>query len=90
MMAVLYAHFRLGQPIREAMSQLSGRYLHVKTGKLGLINYGFERYLSEGEPAGLAYVDRVQSNAYDPVKLKADFHAQWWATLLTDKLLRRE
>jgi len=82
MMAVLYAHFRLGQPIREAMSQLSGRYLHVKTGKLGLINYGFERYLSEGEPAGLAYVDRVQ--------LKADFHAQWWATLLTDKLRRRE
>ncbi len=89
-MAVLYAHFRLGQPIREAMSQLSGRYLHVKAGKTGVIDYSFERYLAEGEPAGLSYIDWVMSDAYDPAKLKADFHAQWWATLLTDKLLRRE
>jgi protein tyrosine/serine phosphatase len=89
-MAVLYAHFRLGQPIREAMSQLSGRYLHVKASNTGVIDYGFERYLSDGEPAGLTYLEWVQSDAYDPAKLKADFHAQWWATLLTDKLLRRE
>lgn len=90
MMSVLYAHFRLGQPIRQAMSQLSGRYLHVKAGKTGVIDYGFERYLAEGEPAGLSYVDWVQTEAYDPKKLKADFHAQWWATVLTDKVLRRE
>ena len=88
--AVLYAHFRLGQPIRQAMSQLSGRFLHVKAGKTGVIDYGFERYLADGEPAGLSYLDWVMSDAYDPAKLKADFHAQWWATLLTDKLLRRE
>jgi protein tyrosine/serine phosphatase len=90
MMAVLYAHFRLGQPIRQALSQLSGRYLHVKAGKPGVIDYGFERYLADGEPAGLSYLDWVQSDAYDPKTLKADFHAQWWATVLTDKLLRRE
>ena len=90
MMAVLYAHFRLGQPIRQALSQLSGRYLHVRAGKTGVIDYGFERYLSDGEPAGLSYLDWVQTEAYDPARLKAEFHAQWWATLLTDKVLRRE
>ena len=89
-MAVLYAHFRLGQPIRQAMSQLSGRYLHVKASNTGVIDYGFERYLSDAEPAGLSYLDWVQSDAYDPVRLKAEFHAQWWATLLTDKVLGRE
>jgi protein tyrosine/serine phosphatase len=90
LMAVLYAHFRLGQPIRQALSQLSGRYLHLKSGKTGVIDYGFERFLAEAEPAGQSYVDWVRSEAYDPVKLKADFHAQWWGTLLTEKLIRRE
>jgi hypothetical protein len=32
----------------------------------------------------------VKSEAYDPVAIKRDFRAQWWGTLLSDKLLRRE
>jgi protein tyrosine/serine phosphatase len=90
MMSVLYAHFRLGQPIRQAMGQLSGRYLHVKAGKTGVIDYGFERYLADAEPLGISYIDWVQSDAYDPVALKAQFQAQWWGTLLTEKIVRRE
>lgn len=90
MMGVLYAHFRLGEPIRQALRQLSPRYLHIRQGKPGVIDYSFERYLSEAEPKGLSYLDWVRSDAYDPVKIKADFHAQWWATALNDKLLRRE
>ena len=90
MMSVLYAHFRLGQPIRQAMRQLSGRYLHVRAGKTGVIDYGFERYLTDAEPLGVSYIDWVQSDAYDPVALKAQFHAQWWGTLLTEKIARRE
>jgi protein tyrosine/serine phosphatase len=34
-MGVLYAHFRLGMSIRDAVQQLSFRYLHVKAGKTG-------------------------------------------------------
>ena len=90
MMSVLYAHFRLGQPIREAMKQLSGRYLHVKAGKTGVIDYGFERYLTDAEPLGISYVDWVMSDAYDPVAMKAEFHAQWWGNLWTEKIARRE
>lgn len=90
LMAVLYAHFRQGQSIREALSHLSGRYLHMRAGLTGVLDYVFERYLAEGEPAGLSFVDWVASPAYDPVAMKADFRANWWGTLLTDRLLRRE
>jgi protein tyrosine/serine phosphatase len=89
-MSVFYAHFRLGLPIREAMKELSLRYLHVKQGKTGVLDYVFERYLAEGEPIGQSFIDWVMSDAYDPAAIKADFRAAWIGTLLTEKLLRRE
>jgi protein tyrosine/serine phosphatase len=89
-MSVLYAHFRLGQPIRQAIQQLSPRYMHVRHGKTGVLDYIFELYLTEAEPKGVSFVDWVQSPAYDPVKIKADFRANWWGALLSERLLRRE
>jgi protein tyrosine/serine phosphatase len=90
-MAVLYAHFRQGLPIREAMRrELNFRHLHVRQGKTGVIDYAFERYLAEAEPMGVTYLDWVRSDAYDPKRIKADFQAAWWGTLLTEKLLKRE
>jgi len=89
-MAVFYKHFRQGQPIREAIQQLSPKYLHVRAGLTGVLDYIFDRYLTEGEPAGLSFLDWVQSPAYDPAAIKADFRARWWGTLMTERLLRRE
>lgn len=90
-MSVLYAHFRQGLSIRQAVKrELNFRHLHVKQGKTGVIDYAFERYLSDVEPKGISYLDWVKSDAYDPKEIKADFHAAWWGTLLTEKLLRRE
>jgi protein tyrosine/serine phosphatase len=89
-MAVFYKHFRQGQTIGEAVAQLSPRFLHVRAGLTGVLDYIFERYLAEGEPAGLSFVDWVKSPAYDPAAIKADFRANWWGTLLTEKLARRE
>lgn len=90
MMGVLYAHFRLGLPIREALKELGFRHLHVRAGKTGVIDYAFERYLAQGEPAGLSFLEWVQHPDYDPKAIKADFQAGWWGTLLTEKLLKRE
>lgn len=90
LMAVLYRHFRGGETIREALDQLSPRYLHVRAGLTGVLDYVFERYLREGEPAGLSFADWVQTPAYDPAAIKAEFRARWWGTLLSEKLLRRE
>jgi protein tyrosine/serine phosphatase len=89
-MAVFYRHFREGRPIAEAMAELSPRFLHVKAGLTGVLDYIFERYLIEGEPKGLSFLDWVESAAYDPAAIKADFRAGWWGSLLSDRLLRRE
>jgi protein tyrosine/serine phosphatase len=89
-MSVMYCHFRLGQPIRQALRQLSPRYLHAKAGKTGVLDYIFERYLADAEPKGISFLDWTQSSDYDPVKIKADFKAQWWGTFFTEGLLRRE
>ena len=89
-MSVFYMHFRRGLPIRDALDQLSLRYLHVKAGKTGVLDYTFARYLAEGEPAGLSFLDWVESPAYDPAAIKADFRSAMWGRLLTEGLLRRE
>jgi protein tyrosine/serine phosphatase len=91
MMSVLYAHYRLGLPIREAMRrELSLRTLHVKQGKTGVIDYAFELYLRDGEPRGLSLIDWMREPGYDPKAIKAEFQAGMWGSLLTERLLKRE
>lgn len=89
-MSVFYMHFRKGLPIREALDQLSLKYLHVKQGKTGVLDYTFERYLAEGEPKGQTFLEWVDSPAYDEAAIKADFRSQMWGRLLTDGLFKRE
>ena len=89
-MSVLYAHFRLGQPIEEAARQLSFRYGHIRHGETGVLDYVFQRYLDEAKLTGESFEHWVQRPEYDIDRVKADFTAQWWGTLLTEKLLRRE
>jgi len=89
-MSVLYMHFRQGRTIREALDQLHLRYLHVKQGKTGVLDYTFERYLDEGERAGLSFLEWVKSAMYDPAGMKAQFRSEMWGWLLTEGLLKRE
>jgi protein tyrosine/serine phosphatase len=89
-MSVFYMHFRKGKTIREALDQLHLRYLHVKQGKTGVLDYTFERYLDQGEPAGMSFLEWVESPMYDPAGIKADFRAQMWGSLVTEGLLKRE
>jgi hypothetical protein len=89
-MSVLYMHFRKGLPIAEAMRQLDFRFGHVKAGLPGVLDYFFEKYLREIEPKGISFEDWVKSPDYDPAAIKREFRAQWWGTLLSDKILRRE
>jgi protein tyrosine/serine phosphatase len=89
-MSVFYLHFRKGLPIREALEQLSLKYLHVKHGKTGVLDYTFERYLAEGEPKGQTFIEWVDSPAYDEAAIKADFRSNMWGRLLTEGLLKRE
>ncbi len=89
-MSVFYMHFRKGLPIREAMDQLHLRYLHMRQGKTGVLDYTFERYLVEGEPAGMSFLEWVESALYDPDGMKADFRSGKFGGFLTESLLKRE
>lgn len=89
-MSVLYMHFRQRKPISEAVRQLDMKFGHIRAGLTGVLDYCFEKYIQEVEPLGISYEDWVKSAAYDPVAIKQEFKAQWWGTLLSDKILRRE
>jgi protein tyrosine/serine phosphatase len=86
-MAVLYKHFKMGLPIKDAVEQLSLRYLHVKQGKTGMIDFFFATYLEQGN--GKSFLQWVDED-YDQKTVKAAFMGEWWANVLTDKILRRE
>ena len=90
LMSVLYKHFRQRLPVSEAMRQLDLKFGHVRAGLTGVLDYCFEKYVREVEPLGISFEDWVKSPAYDPQKIKLEFRAQWWGTLLTDRLFRRE
>lgn len=90
LMAVLYRHFHLGHPIREAMTELGGRTLHHREGLTGVLDHFLEKYVDEIEPQGTSFIDWVDSPTFDPDAIKAEFRASWWGSLVTEKILRRE
>jgi protein tyrosine/serine phosphatase len=89
-MSVLYAHYRLGLPIEEAKEQLSFKYLHIRQGKTGVLDYVFERYLTDAAPKGISFTDWVESPDYDPMAMKADFRSGMIGGIVTEGILRRE
>ena len=90
LMSVLYRHLHKGESIEAALEELGFHRLHIKLGKTGVLDYVFVRYLDEGKPKGLSFVDWVKSPDYDHVRIKADFRSGWLGNMLTERLLKRE
>jgi protein tyrosine/serine phosphatase len=90
LMAVFYRHFHLGEPISTAMGELSKKYLHSREGLTGVLDHFLETYVNAVEPTGVDFMEWVESDAYDPQAMRREFRANWWGTLLTERLLRRE
>lgn len=88
-MAVLYKHFAMGEPIAKAVEQLGLKYLHVKQGKTGMIDYFFARYLEAAKQSGKPFMQWVEED-YDQAEVKRAFMGEWWANILVDRILRRE
>lgn len=87
---VLYKHFKMGQPIEQALEQLRLRYLHVRQGKTGMIDFFFEDFLRYQDGGGeLTFIDWVDE-IYDPAEVKSRFMAGWIGSTITEKILRRE
>ncbi len=88
-MAALYRHFRKNERIEVAMQQLSLKYLHVRQGKTGMLDFFFERYLEYANTTPISFADWVR-DVYDPASVKTAFMQSWWGNTLVDKVLRRE
>ncbi|MDC0880505.1 tyrosine-protein phosphatase [Hellea sp.] len=88
-MGVLYKHFYMNEPIEVALSQLSLKYLHIKQGKTGILDFFFLDYLLYSSQRKISFLDWV-INVYDPVELKAKFMKQWSGNPITELILRRE
>jgi len=92
-MGVLYRHFHMGDSIEQAMEQLSFKYLHIKEGKTGMLDFFFNDYLkyeAQEKEAGrdAEFIDWVET-VYEPADVKARFMEQWSGNPITE-LLRRE
>ena len=87
---VLYKHFKMGLPIDQALEQLRLKYLHIRQGKTGMLDFFFEDFLRYQDEGGeLIFIDWID-NIYDPAEVKARFMSGWVGNTLTDKVLRRE
>jgi len=86
--AVLWRHWRLGEPIESALSELHWRFGHFKSAKTGMLDHFFETYLRERKP-NQTLIDWVQTD-YDPAAIKASFSPKPWASWFVDDLLGRE
>jgi uncharacterized protein (TIGR01244 family) len=99
-MSVLYLYVHERAPLARATGQLNWRYGHVRQGKTGILDYFFDRFrdyaqdqAAKGEAVDLDNPDhfyRWVDDVYDPPDLKRTFMSQWWANILTERLLRRE
>lgn len=89
LMAVFYRHFRGGDPIERAARQLSGRYLHVRAGKTGVLDAYFEHYLETGGRDGVPLIEWAETR-FDWDAFKAGFKPSPLGSFLVDKILRRE
>ena len=90
MAAVLYLHFRHGQPIAEARRQLSLQFGHFRQGRTGILDHVLDRYIADAAVTGESFLQWVSRPDYDPKAIKAGFKPTWLGGLIADTLLRRE
>lgn len=89
LMSVLYLIFRMKVPVRQAVQQLSKKYLHMREGKTGLLDAFFEAYLTAEQTQGITFETWLET-AYDREEVKQAFLQSGRGKLGLDRLLRRE
>ncbi len=92
-MAVLYKLLRDRVPFAEARAQLSGKYLHIRHGKTGVLDAFLDTYevFNAGRPSGQwkPFLDWVMED-YDRLAVKEAFARTLGRGPQLDVLLRRE
>lgn len=86
---VLYQLCHEKESYEVAIKQLSLKYGHIKQAKTGMLDYFFALYKSAYDETQIDFFDWVD-NVYNYEKAREDFFASWWASIITDKILKRE
>ncbi|MCB1509318.1 MAG: protein tyrosine phosphatase [Hyphomicrobiaceae bacterium] len=89
LMSVLYLHFHEGLPIEQALKALSLRYGHIRQADTGVLDYFFERYLTDNAKSPMSFVTWLET-VYDPEELLRTYKSKGWANLIVNRVLRRE
>lgn len=89
LMSALYMIVHEQRPVAEAKKQLALKFGHIRQSDTGILDYFFERYIDDNAKEAIGFFEWVETR-YDPDELKRAFHAQGWANVITNKLLRRE
>jgi glycosyltransferase involved in cell wall biosynthesis len=86
--SVLYRHFRLGEPIETAKSELSWRFGHFRGAQTGILDYFFDQYIIQRR-SNQSFIDWVSSD-YLREKLEREFCPHGLTTFIVNNILRRE
>ena len=89
LMSALYLAIHEGRPIDEAAGQLSLRYGHVRQAKTGILDFFLSSYAAQVAAAPMPFLEWVDT-VYDPDAMRAEFRSGRWASILVDRVLRRE
>lgn len=87
--AALFLLLAENRPLAEAAGQLHWKYGHLRQAKTGILDHFFETYRKRNAQQPIDFLLWAESE-YDPEALKEDFHANRWANVLIDRILRRE
>lgn len=87
--SVVYRHVILGEPIRTAMEQLSGRYLHIKSSKTGVLDHFFEIFARAHENTGIDFETWLATEC-NPDEINDSFVPNGFAGWFERKILLRE
>lgn len=87
--AALYLLLREGASPEAALAQMTWRHLHFGAGSTGIMRFMVERFAADTRRQPMSFRDWV-STRYDPDALTAAYRSSRAASLVTDRLLRRE
>jgi len=87
--AALYLILHEGAPVEDAKHQLDLKYLHVKAGKTGVLDFFLEEYLRAREESGIGFEAWIREG-YDIKAIRAKFNATPVGNFFVDHILRRE
>jgi protein tyrosine/serine phosphatase len=87
--SALYLLVHDKRSVAEAKRQLSLKYGHIRLAKTGMLDAFLDAYAQEGEGKGLSFMDWVR-DVYDPASVQHTFHEGFLASLIVDKIMRRE